>query len=451
MGRVQTFLRSSRNVESVGNQIPTEKPAKLSSSFVCLLRESYPKAEKVQKFKFKGFSEHLRSFIESFPKPRGKPKKRRRFSTHFVRFSKAFQPLTIQTQAHQAVTISSYETQSLNTQESALWYPISQTKKSNMSLEKSFVDEVALLASEDPTSSSTVYVTQRPANSEILDASLIAPRGKVLIKPPTVTETIKPEEFDWNCNDNLFTEEFIAPESVIAANQGINAVVADVIVPEIVNVNEEESIEIEVPVVQVQEAFEEVVEKEEVKKTMSLDQVWSGDSMFEDEMMPVNPYEIHGDAPVNVDPTVDEAEVDDNDMDLLKFVLDDTIQLDDPNVVEWTKTEEVEEDLATIDMGALIGPSTSRDLPEVIKEEPMDFDDPDWTTEVPEKKRGRGRPRIPRPYPEPPKRPRGRPPTAATVAVINEYDSSTMSEGDQKLVKYRRMRDLNNAASKRCS
>merc|ERR1711860_96896 len=260
-------------------------------------------------------------------------------------------------------------------------------------------------------------------------------RGKVLIKPPTVTETIKPEEFDWNCNDNLFTEEFVAPESVIAANQGINAVFADVIVPEIVNVNEEESIEIEVPVVQVQEAFEEVVEKEEVKKTMSLDQVWSGDSMFEDEMMPVN---------------LDEAEVDDNDMDLLKFVLDDTIQLDDPNVVEWTKTEEVEDDLATIDMGALIGPSTSRDLPEVIKEEPMDFDDPDWTTEEPEKKRGRGRPRIPRPYPEPPKRPRGRPPTAATVAVINEYDSSTMSEGDQKLVKYRRMRDLNNAASKRC-
>ena len=38
-----------------------------------------------------------------------------------------------------------------------------------------------------------------------------------------------------------------------------------------------------------------------------------------------------------------------------------------------------------------------------IKEEPMDFDDPDWTNEEPEKKRGRGRPRIPRPYPEPPK------------------------------------------------
>ena len=72
--------------------------------------------------------------------------------------------------------------------------------------------------------------------------------------------------------------------------------------PEILNVNEEESTEIEVPVIQVQEAFEEAVEKEEVKETMPLDQVRSGDSMFEDEMRPANPYEIHGDTPVNVDP-----------------------------------------------------------------------------------------------------------------------------------------------------
>merc|ERR1712004_661361 len=195
-------------------------------------------------------------------------------------------------------------------------------------------------------------------NSEILDTSLIAPRGKVLIKPPTVTETIKPEEFDWNCNDNLFTEEFIAPE----ANQGIDAVFADVIVPEIVNVNEEESIEIEVPVVQVQEAFEEVVEKEEVKKTMSLDQVWSGDSMFEDEMMPVNPYEIHGDAPAAATAANNVDEAPEDDMDLLKFVLDETIQPDNPDFIEFTKTEEVQDDLTTIDMGSLIGPSTSRDL-----------------------------------------------------------------------------------------
>jgi len=266
-----------------------------------------------------------------------------------------------------------------------------------------------------------------------------------LIKPPTVIE-IKPE-FDWN-NDNSL-QEFIGPDcqSVYAANQGINAVFADVIVPEIVN---EESIEIEVPVVQVQEAFEEEVAPPKEVKTMSLDQVWSGDSMFEDEMMPVNPYEIHGDAPAAAAAANNVDEAPEDDMDLLKFVLDETIQPDNPDFIEFTKTEEVQDDLTTIDMGSLIGPSTSRDLPKVIKEEPMEFEDPDWTVDEPQKKRGRGRPRIPRPYPEPPKRPRGRPPTAATVAVVNEYDSSTMSESDQKLVKYRRMRDLNNAASKRC-
>merc|ERR1719432_263075 len=167
-------------------------------------------------------------------------------------------------------------------------------------------------------------------------------------------------------------------------------------------------------------------------------------------MIPVNPYEIHGDAPAAATAANNVDEAPEDDMDLLKFVLDETIQPDNPDFIEFTKTEEVQDDLTTIDMGSLIGPSTSRDLPEVIKEEPMEFEDPDWTVDEPQKKRGRGRPRIPRPYPEPPKRPRGRPPTAATVAVVNEYDSSTMSEGDQKLVKYRRMRDLNNAASKRC-
>jgi len=48
--RVQTSLRSSRNVESVGN-IPTEKQANLSA-FVCLLRESTPKV----RFFFSTFS-----------------------------------------------------------------------------------------------------------------------------------------------------------------------------------------------------------------------------------------------------------------------------------------------------------------------------------------------------------------------------------------------------------
>jgi hypothetical protein len=49
------------------------------------------------------------------------------------------------------------------------------------------------------------------------------------------------------------------------------------------------------------------------------------------------------------------------------------------------------------------------------------------------------------------RRPRGRPPTAATFVEMSDYDSSSaMSTDELKDVKYRRMRDLNNAASKRC-
>merc|ERR1712008_496556 len=66
-------------------------------------------------------------------------------------------------------------------------------------------------------------------------------------------------------------------------------------------------------------------------------------------------------------------------------------------------------------------------------------------------KRGRGRPRLVKTEPDPPKRPRGRPATAPEWAQVDEYDSSNSSNdmsSDEK--QYKRMRDLNNAASKRC-
>jgi hypothetical protein len=66
-------------------------------------------------------------------------------------------------------------------------------------------------------------------------------------------------------------------------------------------------------------------------------------------------------------------------------------------------------------------------------------------------KRGRGRPRLVKMEPDPPKRPRGRPATAPEWAQVDEYDSSNSSNdmsSDEK--QYKRMRDLNNAASKRC-
>ena len=46
------------------------------------------------------------------------------------------------------------------------------------------------------------------------------------------------------------------------------------------------------------------------------------------------------------------------------------------------------------------------------------------------------------------RKPRGRPATAPEWAQIDEYDSSSSMSSDEKT--YRRMRDLNNAASKRC-
>ena len=49
------------------------------------------------------------------------------------------------------------------------------------------------------------------------------------------------------------------------------------------------------------------------------------------------------------------------------------------------------------------------------------------------------------------RRPRGRPATAPEWAQVDEYDSSNSSNdmsSDEK--QYKRMRDLNNAASKRC-
>jgi len=54
---------------------------------------------------------------------------------------------------------------------------------------------------------------------------------------------------------------------------------------------------------------------------------------------------------------------------------------------------------------------------------------------------------------EPARRPRGRPPSTPMYAQVERLDyesSSAMSSEEQKDLRYRRMRELNNAASKRC-
>merc|ERR1739848_611215 len=115
---------------------------------------------------------------------------------------------------------------------------------------------------------------------------------------------------------------------------------------------------------------------------------------------------------------------------------------------------------------------------EVKTEVTEDYDDGDDEDYVPvPAKRPRGRPRLPRTEISPPRyvfkvenstgtdelnsnnninnivpvrRPRGRPSTASEYANVSDIDLECLSGSEKKEAKYRRMRDLNNAASKRC-
>ena len=141
----------------------------------------------------------------------------------------------------------------------------------------------------------------------------------------------------------------------------------------------------------------EFVEVEDVKpattaETSTLDKVWSGDSLFQnDELVCCNPFEVEGRAiPINND--------DDDAFDLLKFVVDDAIDPYDPHVQSFIQDTGAPE-ASTIDLSQ-VAPSTSS---AVIKEEcPDPLDDPDYQPETPVR-RGRGRPRVPRTEPEPPR------------------------------------------------
>jgi len=176
--------------------------------------------------------------------------------------------------------------------------------------------------------------------------------------------------------------------------------------------NAEETIEMELPVVSIgsPDDFEFVFDQATIEE----------DAPAETSYEANNDFEIPADS-----------------CDLFKMVLDETIQPDSEEFQNYVNdVGVVPGEYETLDLGALIGPSTSS-TEFKVKEEPHVQGVADHVTIV---KRGRGRPRLPKPEVEPPRRPRGRPPTASTVAVLRE-DSSD---------KYRRMRDLNNAASKRC-
>merc|ERR1719219_2701695 len=114
-------------------------------------------------------------------------------------------------------------------------------------------------------------------------------------------------------------------------------------------------------------------------------------------------------------------------------------------------TEEVS---ATINFDDLFEPqpstSTSNIKTEVKTEVTEDYDDGDEDYVPVPAKRPRGRPRLPRAEIPPPRRPRGRPATALPYADVSDIDLECLSGSEKKEAKYRRMRDLNNAAAKRC-
>jgi len=216
--------------------------------------------------------------------------------------------------------------------------------------------------------------------------------------------------------------------------------------------------ELNLPVVhQVTEEFPSII-------VMNVNDQWSSNSLFpellnqEEDLTAHNPLEVTGQVlPKEVDNMDENPFAAPGEMDLLSTIMNDAIGVDSEEFKEFVKVEnENEPSVSTIDYGDLYGPSTSSSAAASVffevKDEPMEV-----VTLIKEEanqppvKRGRGRPRVPRTQPEAPRRPRGRPPTAAAFANVENYESSSnMSSEELQDVRYRRMRDLNNAASKRC-
>merc|ERR1711874_500883 len=197
---------------------------------------------------------------------------------------------------------------------------------------------------------------------------------------------------------------------------------------------------------------------------MSVNDEWSTNSLFpelQDEDLDLtahDPFEVSGQAFSEET----KSEVDENPfttsggMDLLATVLDDAIDVNSEEFQNFIQVDAAEpETLSTLNFADIMGPSTSTAFKTSggtveVKEEPMEVE---TETFEPLVKRGRGRPRVPRTLAEPARRPRGRPPSTPMYAQVERLDyesSSAMSSEEQKDLRYRRMRELNNAASKRC-
>merc|ERR1712223_1469507 len=364
---------------------------------------------------------------------------------------KATPAFTIQPQENKTVNISSYETGTY--QEEQLWslldseaYSTSPMSLENMNLS----EEVASLADLLPGSPDQMILPdQIPTGTGkiLLTGSNhpMLPKGKKLITKdkvvvaPTVAEVTYPMDIDSNIDllDTAFEEVKIEQP---AQNEVMMLA------------------EYDLPVIHIAEP-----------QNNTTNQVWSANSIFDEEnsglssnpshyMMTINPYEAEGllsvsggiSSAIIPEQAPDEQQQSDNANadDLLKFVMDETIGAD----IETFNTHFniTEDQVAAINVDDLFDPqpSTSTANNITIKTEVTEEVDGDEDYVPVPAKRPRGRPRLPRSEDTLPRRPRGRPATAPEYANVSEIEN--MSGPQKKEAKYRRMRDLNNAASKRC-
>jgi hypothetical protein len=185
-----------------------------------------------------------------------------------------------------------------------------------------------------------------------------------------------------------------------------------------------------------------------------------GPQNSEDPFQAHNPFEVTGQVlPEDANVIDKNPFTASGEMALLATVLNDKIDVNSKEFQNFISLEN-EPEMSTINFEDIMGtPSTSglgspsSGFAVEIKEEPMEATGVFISKPV---KKGRGRPRVPRTATtvvEPPRKPRGRPPTAQMIANVDSYDrdsSSAMSSSEQKEHRYQRMRQFNNAASKRC-
>merc|ERR1711963_1137696 len=431
--------------------------------------------------------------------------------TKVISAPKASPASKIHSQAHQADKISSYENGLRTLINSEIWTLEEQISDTPMSLENTsnntFSEQVASYATLDPGGEQMILpdLPDDLANRQITKKVPAPSVGKSLLLKPAPSS--KKKLMVKGGNTISIPENAVAEVPFDASQMDPTLD----LFPDLFNIlGQDQAIELDVPVVIPPPASDSNV-KDEWNLEKDLAPIAESKPVLNtNAMLSVNPMEAEG---VSVSPPQADEDLDKpvtaSDFDLLEFAMEssglasgenDAHSYDPTNIIDLMLNDDItENDQAFLDLvktdddsninnaaaagGSTLNlddiqPSTSKRpwMPSaaVVKPEPFDEEDPDFAPTP--AKRPRGRPRLPRPETEPPRyssvndftncsqnslttnsnncdfrRPRGRPPTARPFADVSAYeDTSGMSSEEAKDLKYRRMRDLNNAASKRC-